>query len=136
MASCNKTGEVYRAKNTLHAPLPLQSKIKSLFYVHYFHSSRSRGAEVFKIRLASSLGIILQSYIFSLYKIVIQRLFVTTYSKICRFKVFTFHMIQQCNMHLNLHQLSNQQCVVIKLKHDLPLSCSMWVFFFFKQVSF
>lgn len=67
MASCNKTCKVHRTKNILDA-FSLQSKIKSLFYIYYLCSSKSRGAEVFKIRLASSLRNISQSCIFSLYK--------------------------------------------------------------------
>lgn len=55
VACCNTTYRVCKTKNILDAPLSLQSKIKSLFYIYYLCSSKSRGAEVFKIRLASSL---------------------------------------------------------------------------------
>lgn len=68
VACCNKTCKVCRSRSVLDAPFSLQAKIKSLFYIYYLCSSKSRRAEVILIRLASSLRSISQSYIFSLYK--------------------------------------------------------------------
>lgn len=63
------------------APFSLQSKIKSFFSIYYLCFAKSRGAEVFKIRLASSLRSI-SKVVFSAFKQVTKTVSDNLYSKV------------------------------------------------------
>lgn len=125
---CNKTCKLHRIKNILEAPFSLQSKIKSSFYIYYLCFSKSRGAEVFKIRLASSLRSISHSCIFSPYTSYKDYLW-ELIPKYTRLETFRYFMIQQCSMHLSLKLNVLQLFQKVIYNSIIPCLWRFWPFF-------